>query len=143
MAQQIITQVDWNRITLFINNKILIQNINVLKDNGYLNSNKIIGKTVNKHIKQLNQKLTQKQLDEIQEKVNLAARINSCLVTAKLAENEFLKTWDAEQREKLERLADNINMINNQFIQLELKDREELTLIIDSFYMNKMKEYEI
>lgn len=138
MAQQIITQVDWNRITLFINNKILIQNINVLKENGYLKYKELEFRGNKKQLS----KEALKTVNDIESKALLAKKIDACLVTAKIAENEFLKTWDAEQREKLERLADNINMINNQFIQLELKDREELTLIIDSFYMNKMKEYE-
>lgn len=138
MAQQVITEVDWNKITLFINNKILIQNINVLKDNGYLKFKEIEFRGNKKQLS----KEALKKVNDIESKALLAKKIDASLVTAKLAENEFLKTWDAEQREKLERLADNINMINNQFIQLELKDREELTLIIDSFYTKKMKEYE-
>ena len=117
-----LTKKDWNIITLFINNKVMINNIEAVKD-CYKNDkkNKVAINTDNVTMD----------------------KMNKTLLSAKLFQNEITKKWDAEYRENNDILADLINMIMLQIIQLDKYEREEITLIIDKFFTEKMKLKEL
>jgi hypothetical protein len=117
-----LTQKDWNIITLFINNKVMINNMEAVKD-CYKNDkkNKVAINTDNVTMD----------------------KMNKTLLSAKLFQNEITKKWDAEYRENNDILADLINMIMLQIIQLDKYEREEITLIIDKFFTEKMKLKEL
>ena len=70
-------------------------------------------------------------------------KMNKTLLSAKLFQAEITKKWDAEYRENNDILADLINMIMLQIIQLDKYEREEITLIIDKFFTEKMKLKEL
>jgi hypothetical protein len=70
-------------------------------------------------------------------------KMNKTLLSAKLFQAEITKKWDAEYRENNDILADLINMIMLQIIQLDKFEREEITLIIDKFFTEKMKLKEL
>ena len=117
-----LTQKDWNIITLFINNKVMINNIESVKD-CYKNDkkNKVAINTDNVTMD----------------------KMNKTLLSAKLFQNEITKKWDAEYRENNDVLADIINLVMLQIIQLDKYEREEITLIIDKFFTEKMKLKEL
>jgi hypothetical protein len=117
-----LTQKDWNIITLFINNKVMINNMEAVKD-CYKNDkkNKVAINTDNVTMD----------------------KMNKTLLSAKLFQNEITKKWAAEYRENNDILADLINMIMLQIIQLDKYEREEITLIIDKFFTEKMKLKEL
>ena len=117
-----LTEKDWNIITLFINNKVMINNIESVKD-CYKNDkkNKVAINTDNVTMD----------------------KMNKTLLSAKLFQAEITKKWDAEYRENNDILADLINMIMLQIIQLDKYEREEITLIIDKFFTEKMKLKEL
>lgn len=117
-----LTQKDWNIITLFINNKVMINNMEAVKD-CYKNDkkNKVAINTDNVTMD----------------------KMNKTLLSAKLFQVEITKKWDAEYRENNDILADLINMIMLQIIQLDKYEREEITLIIDKFFTEKMKLKEL
>ena len=117
-----LTQKDWNIITLFINNKVMINNIESVKD-------------CYKHDK--------KNKVAINTDTVTMDKMNKTLLSAKLFQNEITKNWDAEYRENNDILADLINMVMLQIIQLDKFEREEITLIIDKFFTEKMKLKEL
>jgi hypothetical protein len=122
MAIYNLSQKDWNIITLFINNKVLINNIKAVKDCYQQDKkNKV---AINK--------------DEV-----TMDKMNKTLLSAQLFQAEITKKWDAEYRENNDVLADIINLVSLQLIQLNKQEREEITLIIDSFFTEKMKNKEV
>jgi hypothetical protein len=122
MAIYSLTEKDWNIITLFINNKVLINNIKAVKDCYQQDKkNKV---AINK--------------DEI-----TMDKMNKTLLSAQLFQAEITKKWDAEYRENNDVLADIINLVSLQLIQLNKSEREEITLIIDKFFTEKMKNKEV
>ena len=70
-------------------------------------------------------------------------KMNKTLLSAQLFQAEITKKWDAEYRENNDVLADIINLVNLQLIQLNKQEREEITLIIDKFFTEKMKNKEV
>jgi hypothetical protein len=122
MAIYNLSQKDWNIITLFINNKVLINNIKAVKECYQQDKkNKV---AINK--------------DEI-----TMDKMNKTLLSAQLFQAEITKKWDAEYRENNDVLADIINLVSLQLIQLNKSEREEITLIIDKFFTEKMKNKEV
>jgi hypothetical protein len=117
-----LTQKDWNIITLFINNKVMINNIESVKD-CYKND--------------------KKNKVAINTDTVTMDKMNKTLLSAKLFQSEITKKWDLEYRENNDILADIINMIMLQIIQLDKFEREEITLIIDKFFTDKMKLKEL
>jgi hypothetical protein len=117
-----LTQKDWNIITLFINNKVMINNMEAVKD-CYKND--------------------KKNKVAINTDILTMDKMNKTLLSAKLFQNEITKKWDAEYRENNDILADLINMVMLQIIQLDKYEREEITLIIDKFFTEKMKLKEL
>ena len=117
-----LTQKDWNLITLFINNKVMINNMEAVKD-CYKNDkkNKVAINTDNVTMD----------------------KMNKTLLFAKLFQNEITKNWGAEYRENNDVLADIINLVMLQIIQLDKFEREEITLMIDKFFTEKMKLKEL
>jgi hypothetical protein len=117
-----LTQKDWNIITLFINNKVMINNMEAVKD-CYKND--------------------KKNKVAINTDILTMDKMNKTLLSAKLFQNEITKKWDAEYRENNDILADLINMVMLQIIQLDKYEREEITLIIDKYFTEKMKLKEL
>jgi hypothetical protein len=113
-----LTKKDINIITQFINNKVFIQNVVAIKE--CFKEDKKAKRVATSDDKTLE-------------------LMNKAHVNVQLFQNEITKNWSAEDRESNTVLADIINLIIFQVVQLNKAEREEITHTIDAFFHEKMK----
>jgi hypothetical protein len=113
---------DINIITQFVNNRVFISNIQAIKECYKEDKkNKIV---INSDSKTLE-------------------LMNKAHVSVQLFQNEITRNWSAEDRENNAVLADIINLIIFEVIQLNKLEREEIMQTIDAFFIEKMKLKEL
>lgn len=117
-----LTKKDINIITQFVNNRVFISNIQAIKE-CYKEDRK------NKRVVNSDSKTLE--------------LMNKAHVSVQLFQNEITRNWSAEYRENNAILADIINLIIFEVIQLSKPEREEIMQTIDAFFIEKMKNKKI
>ena len=113
-----LTKKDINIITQFVNNKVFIQNVVAIKE--CFKEDKKAKRVATSDDKTLE-------------------LMNKAHISVQLFQNEITKFWSAEDRENNTVLADIINLIIFQVVQLNKAEREEIMHTIDAFFHEKMK----
>jgi hypothetical protein len=113
-----LTKKDINIITKFINNKVFMQNVVAIKE--CFKEDKKAKRVATSDDKTLE-------------------LMNKAYISVQLFQNEITRNWTQEDRENNAVLADIINLIIFQVIQLTKEEREEITHTIDLYFHEKMK----